>query len=157
MSDNIRFMLRSDTPELLNIEYDSFDDPWTAERFKEVTSTPSMAGAVAVLEDRILGYIVYEMNKTSLWICRLAVSPVHRRCGVGQALVAKLAAKLQYERRNKLMIDVRESSTVAHLFLKKCGFTATNVLRGHFTDTREDAYRFVWRLPKVADVLQQAG
>jgi ribosomal-protein-alanine N-acetyltransferase len=57
-------------------------------------------------------------------------------------MVEKLVEKLGKQRRARLSLEVRESNLAAQLFFKQAGFRATNVLRGFYDDTDEDAYLF---------------
>jgi ribosomal protein S18 acetylase RimI-like enzyme len=40
----------------------------------------------------------------------------------------------------------RETNLDAHLFLKRQGFTAVEIVGGYYVDTPEDAYRFSYLL-----------
>lgn len=71
-----------------------------------------------------------------------AVSRSEQRTGVGTAMINRLKGKLSRDRRNRIVFEVRESNIPAQLFFKSQGFHAIEVLKGHYEDCNEDAYRF---------------
>ena len=67
------------------------------------------------------------------------------RQGIGTALVDKLVSKLSPHRRNRIVLEVRETNLEAQLFFKSLGFRAISVLRDYYDDTVEDAYLMQFR------------
>ena len=55
-------------------------------------------------------------------------------------MVKKLVSKLSHQRRNRIMLEVRETNLAAQLFFRSLGFRATSVLRDFYDDSVEDAY-----------------
>lgn len=138
----MRWMTRSDMPEVLRIEQESYEFPWMADDFTRCLRQRNCIGLVADYEDRIVGFIIYKLHKTYIRILNLAVDPAWRRCGVGMQIMAKLISKLspQGQRRSKLFLEVRETNLPAQLFFKYCEFRAISILHNFFDDTPEDAY-----------------
>ena len=67
-------------------------------------------------------------------------------------MVAKLTGKLSSQRRNRILLEVRETNLPAQLFFKGAGFLATVVLRDYYEDTTEDAYLMQFRYrPQVSE------
>jgi ribosomal-protein-alanine N-acetyltransferase len=73
-------------------------------------------------------------------VLNFAVLRSHRRLGVGAQMMAKLTAKLAPDRRNRIVLEVRETNLAAQLFFRSLGFRAVSVLRDFYQDTAEDAY-----------------
>jgi ribosomal-protein-alanine N-acetyltransferase len=67
------------------------------------------------------------------------------RRGVGQQMVQKLIGKLSQQRRNRIMLETRETNLAAQVFFRNLGFVATSVLRDYYDDTTEDAYVMQFR------------
>ena len=141
----IRFMIRYDMPEVLNIESESFQFPWQKEDFVRCYYQRNYLLMVAEHEKRIAGFMVYELSKTRYRILNFAVSPGMRRHRVGSQMVAKLVTKLSLQRRTRIVLEVRETNLVAQLFFQACGFRAVSVLRNYYEDTPEDAYLMQYR------------
>ena len=55
-------------------------------------------------------------------------------------MVAKLAGKLSDQRRNRILLEVRETNLPAQLFFRENGFRAVSVSSRFYEDTPEDAY-----------------
>lgn len=137
---HIRWMIRRDMPEVLAIEHSSFDFPWCEEEFLRVLRQRNCIGMVAEHGERVVGFMIYELHKSRLQVLNFAVHPDYRRQGVGRQMVAKLVGKLSSQRRTRIQLLVRESNLGAQLFYRVQGFRATEVLRGFYEDTGEDAY-----------------
>jgi ribosomal-protein-alanine N-acetyltransferase len=137
---HIRWMIRRDMPEVLEIENRSFEFPWSEEDFIRCLRQRNCIGMVAEYEERVVGFMIYELHKTRLHILNFAVSPQYVRRGVGAAMVQKLVSKLSHQRRSRILLEVRETNLAAQLFFRTAGFRAVSVLRDFYDDTTEDAY-----------------
>lgn len=137
---HIRWMIRRDMPEVLDVENHSFEFPWTEEDFIRCLRQRNCIGMVAEFEERVVGFMIYELHKTRLHVLNFAVHRDFRRHGVGSAMLQKLISKLSQQRRNRVLLEVRETNLTAQLFFRNCGFRAISVLREFYEDTPEDAY-----------------
>jgi len=142
---HIRWMIRRDTPVVLRIEAESFDNPWTEEELIRTLRNREVIGMVAELADEVVGFMIYELHKNRLHLINFSVAPEVRRQGVGSTMVEKLVSKLSHDRRNRIMLEVRESNLAALLFFKSKGFRAIKILRDFYEDTTEDAYLMQYR------------
>jgi ribosomal-protein-alanine N-acetyltransferase len=146
VSVQIRWMIRRDMPEVLRIEHDSFEFNWTEEDFLACLRQRNCIGMVAEHDNRVVGFMIYELHKTKLHILNFAVAPVFRRLAVGAQMIEKLINKLSQQRRQEIVLEVRETNLAAQLFYQSQGFRAVRVLRGHYADSAEDAYVMQYRL-----------
>jgi [ribosomal protein S18]-alanine N-acetyltransferase len=137
---HIRWMIRRDMPEVLNIEQQSFEYAWTEEDFLRCLRQRNCIGMVAEQDEKVIGFMIYELHKAKLHILNFAVSPAFRRFGVGSQMVGKLVSKLSGHRRTKITLEIRESNLSAQLFFRSQGFKAVRVLRSYYEDSGEDAY-----------------
>jgi ribosomal-protein-alanine N-acetyltransferase len=144
---HIRWMIRRDMPEVLQIEQDSHDYPWTEEDFLHCLRQRNCIGMVAEMGEQVVGFMIYELHKSKLHILNFAVHPKQRRKKVGNQMVQKLISKLSSHRRTCITLEVRETSLESQLFFRHVGFSAMSVLREHFPDTGEDAYLMQYRYP----------
>lgn len=142
---HIRWMIRRDMPEVLQIESASFEYPWLEEDFIRCLRQRNCIGMVAEQGDQVVGFMIYELHKNQLHILNFSVSPEARRGGVGSQMIRKLIGKLSHQRRNKILLEVRETNLEAQLFFRKSGFRAVTVLRDYYEDTTEDAYVMQYR------------
>lgn len=137
---HIRWMIRRDMPEVLDIERDSFEFPWYEEDFIRCLRQRNCIGMVAEHGERVVGFMIYELHKSRLHILNFAVSADVRRRGVGLQMADKLISKLSSQRRTRVTLEVRETNLAAQLFFRQNGFKATSVLREYYDDSPEDAY-----------------
>jgi ribosomal-protein-alanine N-acetyltransferase len=146
LSVQIRWMIRRDMAEVLDIERDSFEFNWTEEDFLSCLRQRNCIGMVAEHEGRVCGFMIYELHKTRLHILNFAVEPGRRRLGIGAQMVEKLINKLSQQRRHEIVLEVRETNLPAQLFFQTQGFRAVQVLRNHYHDSAEDAYLMQYRM-----------
>ncbi len=152
---HIRWMIRRDMPAVLGIEQNCFEFAWTEEDFIRCLRQRNCIGMVAEKDDQIVGFMIYELHKNRLHILNFAVHSEHRRQSIGNKMCSKLFSKLSHERRNRIMLEVRETNLEAQLFFKALGFRAISVLRDFYDDTVEDAYLMQFRYqPSVAEIVQ---
>lgn len=62
----IRWMIRRDMPEVIDIEQGAFQFPWTEEDFLNSLKQRNCIGMVAEVRDRIVGFMVYEPSEESI-------------------------------------------------------------------------------------------
>lgn len=144
---NIRWMIRQDMPEVMAIEQSSYDYPWAEEDFLECLRQRNCIGMVIEQDNKVIGFMIYELCKTSVNILNFVVHSEHRRQGVGGMLVDKLKDKLSGHRRTRIEFVIRESNMIGQAFFSSCGFMATKVIRREYDeDTGEDGYQMEYRL-----------
>lgn len=148
MKPQVRWLIRRDMPEVLDIENQCLDSSWTEDDFLCCLRQRSCIGMVAECNHRIVGFMIYELHKAKLHVLSFAVDPDFRRQGIGSQMIENLVAKLSQQRRREIVLEVRESNLSAQLFFKKMGFKAVSVLRSHYDDTGEDGLEMIWSLQK---------
>lgn len=153
---NIRWMIRRDMPEVLEIERLCFEYPWSEDNFIRCLRQRNCIGMVVDLirprekvfrddNDHVIGFMIYELHKARLHILNLAVEPAFQREGVGTAMVDKLKKKLFPQRRTRIDLEMRETNLDGQLFFRRQGFRAVSVMRDFYDDVTEDAYLFSYR------------
>ncbi len=145
IATHIRWMIRRDMTEVLAIEKACFEFPWDEDAFIRSLRNRNVIGMVCDVNERVAGYMIYELHKTRLHIWNFAVHEDCRYRGVGSAMVAKLKSKLSRDRRTRAMLEIRETNVDAQLFFKAMGFRCVSVIREFYEDTDEDAYLFQYR------------
>ncbi len=148
VSVHIRWMIRRDMPEVLAIEAGSFEFPWSEEEFIRCLRQRNCIGMVAEYDERVVGFMIYELHKSRLHIVNFAVHSSFRRRGIGDQMCDKLVGKLSHQRRDRIVLEVRETNLPAQLFFRKAGFRAVSVIRDFYEDTTEDAYMMQYQYAK---------
>lgn len=148
MRVHIRWMIRRDMPEVLRIEQASHDFPWCEEDFLRCLRQCNRIAIVAEHDEKVVGFMIYELHKTKLHILNFAVHAEHRRSGIGMQMAEKLVSKLSSHRRVRIVAEVRETNLDAQLFFRSAGFLATGVAHGFYDGdgTGDAAYIMEYRL-----------
>jgi len=149
----IRWLIRRDMPEVMEIENRSFAFPWSEEEFLVVLRERNCIGTVyESSQGYIHGFMIYELHKDTLRVLNLAVAPEVCGTGVGRAMVQRLIDKLSDQRRRFIEAEVRETNLKAQLFFSAAGFRAVKTLRNHYEETDEDAILFRYTLASLKPV-----
>ncbi len=151
---NIRWMLRRDMKEVLEIENECFEFAWDDDDFMRCLQQRNCIGMVAEYQGRVVGFMIYELQKSKIHLLNVATLSRFRRKGVGTQLVTKLIAKLGNQRRSRILLEVRETNLPAQLFLRSLDFLAVDILHGFYEGTNEDAYQMVYRYQTYEPVQQ---
>ena len=148
----IRWFATPDMTRIVEIENAVFHSPWTLDDFLNVIRQRNCVGILAYTEDEtIAGFAIYELYGDCIHLIDFAVAPEFQRSGVGSALIANIKGKLQYGKKTKIVDQVRETNLKMQLFLRSHGFEAIGVERCVFSDTGEDAFRFIYDLESNHD------
>jgi ribosomal-protein-alanine N-acetyltransferase len=142
---HIHWMILANIPMVLAIESESFEYAWTEDDFIRCLRQRNYIGMVAEQDELVVGFMIYELHKNRLHVLNFAVNKRFRRQGIGRAMIDKLVSKLSWERRSRIMLEVRETNLDAQRFFKAMGFRAISVLRDFFEDSTEDAYLMQYR------------
>ena len=145
---SIRWMIRMDLPEVLQIDHESFSPSWTEQDFCYLLAKPRCIGMVIELPRpnvSLVGFMLYELYENRIVLVNFAVSPSHRRIGIGTQLMDHLKHKLSSHRRTRIVLEVRETNLNAQLFFRSQKFRATKLIRRSYDDTGEDAIYMSYR------------
>lgn len=131
---DILWMTSRTMTEVLQIENEGSESPWTKEEFLRRLSQGNCIAMVAEHDDRVIGFMVFELYKTRLHLLNIAIAKGFRRRGVGSQLLNRLIGKL-HPRRTCFWVEVRERNLPAQRFFRASGLRAVSVLRNFFDDT----------------------
>lgn len=149
---HIRWMVRRDMSEVLQIERECFEFAWNEEDFVRCLRQRNCIGMVAEHEGKVVGFMIYELPKNRIHLLNVATLSEYRRMGVGTQMIAKLIAKLGNQRRSRLALEVRETNLPAQLFFRSLGFRATEIIKDFYEETNEDAYQMVYRYQEPFEI-----
>mgnify|MGYP001616654025 CR=1 FL=1 len=140
-----RWMVRVDMADVLAIDRLAFEDSWPEEKFLKCLRQRNLIGMVCDHGETVVGYCIYELEKTNFDIARIAVHKKWWRLGAGRYMIGRLVGKIangpSSVRRTSMTMHVRERNLDGQLFLKAMGFKGVKVKRRYFrNDTDEDAF-----------------
>ena len=148
----------NDVDEILEIESESFIDPWKKENLEsEFQTNPFARILVAVLNNKVIGFIIYYITFNSSTIAQIAVKKEYRKQGVGEALMNEMinliisSNKLLKDEKEieenfieTMTLEVRESNTKAINLYKKLGFKELRKKLGYYKDGETALYLGRW-------------
>lgn len=137
-----RWMIGLDMPDVIEIEEQTFPDPWKTRDLRRFVRQRYSIALVVLDRGRLVGYVFYTLSPDGTRIRRMAVAPRVRRQGIGRAIITKLVGK-----GKPLRIDVSEWHDKAHLFLRATGFIATGT---HLDDKGSHVYEFTHKFMGLA-------
>jgi len=121
---SVRWLIRRDLLDAMVIENSSFEDPIDKQEMIDLLKQRNVVGMVAEKDSLILGFMIYELNKSSFHLAHLAVAKECRRAKIGSKLVQHLKQKLSCNRRYLIVVNVPETNLGAQLFFRSLGFKA---------------------------------
>ena len=110
---------------------------WSTESITAQLDKPDSYCAVAVDEEKVVGYIAFEKILDEGSIVELAVDPEHRRQGMGRRLVELMLSSCTGVKT--ICLEVRVSNTAARSLYEAFGFEEITIRKNYYDDPREDA------------------
>ena len=95
-------------------------------------------GFIVAFIDEVLGYAISEIRQDKGHIVSMAVSPEHRREGVGTALLQESLKRLTSS-TGEVYLEVRGTNKAALRLYEKLSFTKTSETRHRYYPDGEDA------------------
>lgn len=126
-------------PQAAELERRCFSKPWSEQALLEECKNPSAVFLAAEEGDALLGYCGMHFAAGECYMDNLAVSPEHRREGVGTRLVLSLLQAAKEQGGEFLSLEVRPSNAGAVALYEQLGFRVVGRRPGFYTAPREDA------------------
>lgn len=149
----VRRMREQDLPEVVAIERQAYDFPWTPTVFRDCMRV-GYGCWVLVNEERPAGYLVMSVVAGEGHILNICIDPARHGEGLGRFL---LAAGIDHARRlgaETLFLEVRPSNSRAVELYHCAGFCEVGVRPEYYpvtTGRREDALILALQLTGVTD------
>jgi ribosomal-protein-alanine N-acetyltransferase len=139
----IRRLTYADLPQVIAIERRAFPTPWSLAMFVLELSKPSGICLVALVGDRVAGYLVCSRYDIVWHVMNVAVDDRMRREGIATAMLDELFARAD-KPGEQYTLEVRESNGGAISLYERFGFRSAGVRPGYYHDNKEDAV-IMWR------------
>lgn len=139
-------MDEEDLDQIMEIEKDVFNSPWSRTAFlSEINKNPYANYYTARNGRNIVGYIGGWVTKGRLHITNLAVHKSYRRFGAATLLTEELVKTSRIQGVDWTTLEVRASNKEALSFYKKIGFTVIDQKKNYYKDNDEDAL-IMWKV-----------
>jgi ribosomal-protein-alanine N-acetyltransferase len=132
----------ADRAAVLALEAESFANPWTADTFEKMLTSPVSQVYVARLDDRTLAaFCACWVIDDEMHINTVAVDLRHRRRGIAEHL---LREALRQAGVRTATLEVRRSNDAALRLYRKLGFEVRAVRRAYYQNPVEDGLILWW-------------
>ena len=135
----IRRMTMEDIPFVVEIENQCFSLPWSEKSFEDSLSREDTLFLVSEDEAKITGYMGLYLSFDEASVTNVAVSPVFRKKGYGEALVVKAKELAKEAGAECIFLEVRQSNVPALSLYKKLGFEELGIRKKFYEHPVEDA------------------
>lgn len=132
-------MKQEHTAAAAELERLCFAKPWSEDALCEECDNPNAVFLVAVSGGDVLGYCGMHVVLDECYMDNVAVSPNHRREGVGRALVTALCEKARQRHAAFLTLEVRPSNSAAVRLYQSLGFVEVGRRTAFYSAPTEDA------------------
>ncbi|MBX7113421.1 MAG: ribosomal protein S18-alanine N-acetyltransferase [Myxococcaceae bacterium] len=136
-------MVAADLPEVMRIQLKAFSNPWSEDMVKkELTQDWS---TVLLIEEQmagrsaLLGFIIFWLVHDELHILNVAVTPEHRRRGIGRYAMNAALAFGQSHQCRIATLEVRRGNAPAIALYEALGFRTVGLRPQYYADNKEDA------------------
>ncbi len=136
-------MCLSDLPQVLKIENECFEDPWSATHFTLSLKRPRSHDFFYVVrsENTVMGYIVFAVLYEEAHILNIAVPAAHRGQGIGKYLLASALEAIEARDGRDVFLEVAVSNLPAQYLYRQFGFRICGIRKNYY-GCHKDAYVF---------------
>ncbi len=137
---HFREMDLEDLAHVVQLEEDSFPDPWSKNNFSyEVVNNELSEACVVEHNGKIIGYAVYWCFDIEAHLANFAIDSRYRRQNVGSLLLEHVIANIRKKGVSNIYLEVRAANVAALNLYAKRGFVEDGVRKGYYLKDKDDA------------------
>jgi ribosomal protein S18 acetylase RimI-like enzyme len=134
---NIRPALYNDVFSMIDIEQQSYENPWDSKSFEKYIKTT----LVYLDKKKLLGFMSYVLRSDGyIEIINMAVSPHFRRQGIAKSLVTIFKGSMEYK---GIVAYASERNVPYQCLLRRCGIPCMKIEKDYY-DKGDDGYVFTY-------------
>src|SRR5215216_3119959 len=136
----------TDLDGVLEVEGESFTNPWTREMYAWELQNRSVCHiyVVRTLDCRVAGFCAFWLVFDEIHINNVALRPQYRGQGMGTALMHHVLAEGKRLGARRATLEVRASNQGARRLYERLGFYVAATRRNYYSNPVEDAL-ILWR------------
>lgn len=137
---SLRAMSEIDLKAVMDIEFRSYDFPWTEGIFRDCLRVGYYC-RVLLDHKEMGGYGIMSLGAGEAHVLNLCVRPERRGQGIGRYMLTHLLDHAREQRARVAVLEVRQSNTSALALYEKMGFHSIGMRKGYYPAFagREDA------------------
>lgn len=141
----IKEMQFTDLEEVLNIENDLYDVPWTKKIFADCLNYYKCFVVIDEDNNKIIGYGIISIVLDESHLLNIGIDKYYQNKGLGYKLTNFLINYAKVCNTRKMYLEVRESNKKALSLYKKFGFEQFGIRKNYYEtkEGREDAINMV--------------
>ena len=141
----------TDLEGVLEVEAESFSNPWTRDMYAFELQNRSMCHIFLVRSEewRVAGFCAFWLVFDEIHINNIAIRSGLRAQGIGTALLRRVLTEGRTLGARRATLEVRASNDRARRLYERLGFYVAGVRRNYYTSPVEDAL-ILWRDEEVA-------
>ena len=132
----IRLACRSDAPVIAGMSRDLIETglgwSWTPQRVARSLRDPNANVIVASVQQRVVAFALMKYLENEAHLLLFAVTPAHRRTGLGRALMAWLEETVLVAGIGTIELEVRARNAGARGFYRHLGFAECEIIDGYY-------------------------
>jgi ribosomal-protein-alanine N-acetyltransferase len=135
-----------DVTGILEVEAESFSNPWTREMYDWELQNLAVCHIYVVRTDEyhVAGFCAFWLVVDEIHINNIAIRPTLRGQGMGTALLHHVLLEGRRLGARRATLEVRTSNRDAQRLYERLGFSAAGVRRRYYSNPVEDAV-ILWR------------
>jgi ribosomal-protein-alanine N-acetyltransferase len=140
----------ADLEGVLDVEAESFTNPWTREMYAWEMQNRAVCHIYVVRtpECPVAGFCAFWLVFDEIHINNIAMRPAVRGNGIGTALMHHVLAEARTLGARRATLEVRASNAPARRLYERLGFYVAGTRRNYYTNPVEDAL-VLWRDDEV--------
>jgi ribosomal-protein-alanine N-acetyltransferase len=142
----VRPLAAPDLGAVLELERETFPNPWRREHFLPLLESDVSVARVAEGPGGVVGYAIGWAIADEAELANLAVAEPARRGGLGGRLLESFLDEAARRGARRVFLEVREGNRSARAFYERRGFTVVGRRTGYYSSPREDAITMVREL-----------
>ena len=131
---------RKTAENLAEIEKSIFGTAWGSEVIKEKIDNRKFKYWIYEVENSIKGYLGVQFLEEEIEILGIGVNQGSRRKNIATELMDELIEYFEKSEYKKIILEVRESNTVAQRLYKKYGFKKISKRKKYYVDEDAEVY-----------------
>jgi ribosomal-protein-alanine N-acetyltransferase len=142
-------MNRGDLRFVMEIEKESFSNPWHLSSFEGEIQNFDISFPYVVIHPetgKLIGYVIFWQIGKEVQISNFAVHPDFRKRGVGSSVLGRILGIIKKRGANIVILEVRESNNSARFLYKKFGFKEAGIRKDYYSLPDEDAVVMVKKM-----------
>jgi ribosomal-protein-alanine N-acetyltransferase len=136
----------ADLEGVLEVEHESFTNPWTRDMYAWELQNKSVCHIYVVRADdcRVAGFCAFWLVLDEIHINNVAMRPAYRQQGIGTQLMRHVLTEAKALGARRATLEVRASNEGARRLYERLGFYVAGTRRNYYSNPVEDAL-ILWR------------